>query len=144
MNSVQLYSVHWLSNVEVPLVNKFYREYGFRGKASRHELCAVVRDEHCTIIACAYVRDFHEFKLLAGVAVAPAYQGHGVARLLLEHFAGKFDHHCYTFPYQQLLPFYVSLGFKEVDPERQSSAVRTLYYRYRDQGRDISIMVYGG
>ena len=140
MESVQPYSVHWLSNVEIPLANKFYREHSFRGKAKRHQACAVVRDEHSAIIACAYVRDYDAFKLLAGVAVAPAHQGRGVARLLLQRLLEGCDDQLYTFPYDQLLPFYASLGFKRVDCAAQASALGDVYLRYRNQGRSISVM----
>ena len=142
MKSVQPYSVHWLTNVEVPLANKFYREHRFRGKAKRHEACAVVRDERGAIIACGYVRDYTAFKLLAGVAVAPEHQSRGVARRLLQHLAERFDHYTYAFPYQPLLPFYTSLGFKQSDAARQPLSVRHCFQRYRDQGREITIMVY--
>ena len=142
MKSVQPYSVHWLTNVEVPLANKFYREHRFRGKAKRYEACAVVRDEHNAIIACGYFRDYTSFKLLAGVAVAPTHQGRGVARRLLQHLAEQFDRHTYAFPYQSLLSFYASLGFKQGDAERQPLSVRHCFQGYRDQGRKIAIMVY--
>ncbi|WHI52426.1 hypothetical protein P3339_06490 [Microbulbifer sp. MLAF003] len=39
------YRAQWLSDIEIPLANKFYRMHGFRGKARRYEDCAVVRDE---------------------------------------------------------------------------------------------------
>ncbi|MFA7554165.1 MAG: GNAT family N-acetyltransferase [Spongiibacteraceae bacterium] len=144
MQSAQPYSVYWLSNLETPLANKFYSKYSFRGKARRHEVCAVVRSEQKVVVACAYIRGYNVFKLLAGVAVAPAHQGRGVARLMLTHLAERFDHHTYTFPYLHLLPLYVSLGFKPCDAEGQPSSVTQLYQRYRDQGRDIAMMVYTG
>lgn len=153
MESIQSYSVHWLSNVEMLLANKFYREHGFRGKAKRHEYCAVVRDERRAIAACGYVRDYKEFRLLAGVAVDPAHQGRGVARLLLETLSESFDIHTYTFPYTHLMTFYTSLGFKPCEVEVEvdeadlaeggaPSSVSNLYQGYRDQGRDIRMMVY--
>ncbi|MEH6556913.1 MAG: GNAT family N-acetyltransferase [Oceanicoccus sp.] len=142
MESVQAYSVDWLANVEIPLANKFYREHRFRGKARRHETCAVVRDELGVIIGCGYIRDHSAFKLLTGVAVAPVHQGRGVARLLLHFLATRLDHNTYTFPYKHLLPFYASVGFKQADADRQQLSVKNCYQRYRNQGRQIEIMVY--
>lgn len=142
MESVGVYSVQWLSNLEVPLANKFYREYHFRGKAKRHEPCAVVRSEHNTIIACAYVRDYQTFTLLAGVAVAPAHQGCGVARLMLQQLTEVFDAHSYTFAYKHLQPLYESHGFKRVEPNSQPPSVSNVYQRYLNQGRAITMMVY--
>ena len=136
------YSVQWLSNLEVPLANKFYREHGFRGSAKRHERCAVVRDEHRTIIACGYLRNYSEFTLLAGVAVAPSYQGRGVARLLLQKLSEAFDAQTYTFPYLHLQAFYESLGFQRCESDDETSQVSDLYHRYLSQGREITMMVY--
>lgn len=144
MASIQPFSVHWLTPIETPLANKFYREHHFRGKARRHQPCAVVRDRKSEIIACGYLRDYETFKLLSGVAVAQVYQGQGVARLLLQGLSEHFDDQTYTFPYEYLLPFYTSLGFKQVDSARQTSPVSDLYLRYRNQGRSIAVMVYGG
>lgn len=139
------YSVQWLSDVEVPLANKFYREHRFRGSAKRHERCAVVRDirdERRTIIACGYVRSYNGFELLSGVAVSPDHQRKGVGRLLLQQLSEVFAVHTYTFAYEHLQPFYTSLGFRVCDPENQPSSVGGVYQRYRDQGREITMMVY--
>ena len=146
MTAMKPFSVHWLTAVETPLANQFYREYHFRGKARRHDPCAVVRDQHNTIIACAYLRDYstadEAFSLLAGLAVAPGCQGQGVASLLLQELAVRFDLHTYTFPYEHLLPFYRAVGFKPVAELRQDSVVSDVYHRYREQGRAIAVMHY--
>lgn len=140
------FSVHWLTALETPLANQFYSEYHFRGKARRHEPCAVVRDQHNAIIACAYLRDYstadEAFSLLAGLAVAPGYQGQGVASLLLQQLAERFDAHTYTFPYEHLRSFYSSLGFQAVAELRQGSVVSDVYHRYKEQGRAIAVMLY--
>ncbi len=146
MTAIKFFSVHCLTEVEIPLANHFYREYHFRGKARRHEPCAVVRNQHNAIIGCAYIRDYstadEAFNLLAGVAVAPDYQGQGVARLLLTQLAERFDTHTYTFPYEHLRSFYSSLGFQSADELSQDSVVSTVYHRYRAQGRSIVVMRY--
>jgi N-acetylglutamate synthase-like GNAT family acetyltransferase len=146
MTAIKPFSVHWLTAVETPLANHFYHEYHFRGKARRHEPCAVVRNQHNAIIACAYLRDYSSadeaFSLLAGVAVAPDYQGQGVARLLLKLLTERFDTHTYTFPYEHLRPFYSSLGFQSVADLSQDSVVSDVYRRYREQGRSITVMRY--
>lgn len=139
----QTYKALWLSNLEIPLANKFYRQHGFRGKAKRHQPCAVVKNSQDKIIGCGYLRDYGTFKLLAGVAVAPDYQGRGVARLLLQLLAEHFDQQTYTFPYQPLLPLYQSLGFKCIEPELETQqSVSSLYQTYLKQGRSIALMVF--
>ncbi|WP_019531368.1 GNAT family N-acetyltransferase [Dasania marina] len=142
MKAIKPLTVATLTAVQTPLANKFYRKYGFRGKAKRHEPCVVVRDEHNAIIACAYLRNYKTINLLAGVAVAPAYQGQGVARLLLNQLVGYFDQRTYTFPYQHLQSLYASLGFALVAPDQQAETVSDIYYRYREQGRPIVMMLY--
>ncbi|WP_226645301.1 GNAT family N-acetyltransferase [Microbulbifer variabilis] len=136
------YKVQWLADIEIPLANKFYRMHGFRGKAKRHEDCAVVRSERGEIVGCGYLRRYGTFKLLAGIAVAPEQRGQGVARLLLTLLAERFGGDTYTFPYAHLESFYLSLGFERVDAESLATPVAELYQCYLDQGRSILAMVY--
>ncbi len=126
----------------MPLANKFYRAHKFRGKAKRHDPCAVVRDVQNSIIACGCLRQLTDSQLLAGVAVAPDWQGRGVARLLLNGMAEKYDEQTFTFPYRHLVPFYTSLGYVEVEPEGQPSAISDRFHTYEKQGRDIVVMHY--
>ncbi|WP_020411344.1 GNAT family N-acetyltransferase [Microbulbifer variabilis] len=135
------YRAQWLSDIEIPLANKFYRMHGFRGKARRYEDCAVVRDER-EIVACGYLRRYDTFRLLAGVAVAREHQGRGVARSLLELLAEKSNRDTYTFPYTHLEPLYLSLGLERVNAEVLPEAVGQLYRSYLKQGRGILLMGY--
>lgn len=102
----------------------------------------VIRDGQDQIIACGCLRQLAECQLLAGVAVAPDYQGQGVARLLLKSMVEELDNGTFTFPYRYLVPFYQSLGFVEVDKEGQPSAILDRFHTYRRQGRDIVLMRY--
>ncbi|WP_299492535.1 GNAT family N-acetyltransferase [uncultured Shewanella sp.] len=138
------YKSQWLTDIELPLANKFYRYFAFRGKAKRHEDCAIVRYQQNELVACAYLRRYEHFKLLAGVAVAPMHQGVGVARCLLHFQSSRFDDKTYTFPYVHLQPFYESLGFVLVDMQKVDAGVMGLFKRYRDQGRNIILMLYHG
>ncbi|GAB2877470.1 GNAT family N-acetyltransferase [Microbulbifer echini] len=138
------YSPQWLTDIEIPLANKFYRMHGFRGKAKRHEDCAVVRSEQSEVVGCGYIRRYEAFKLLSGVAVAPDHQGRGVARALLVLLAERFDRDTYTFPYAHLEPFYLSLGFERVGAEVLAEPVGNLFHSYLKQGRSILAMVFRG
>ena len=80
MSAKHPYNIQWLSDVEIPLANKFYRKHGFRGKAKRHESCAIVKNKDKQIVACGYLRDYNTFKLLSGVGVDRVFQGQGVAQ----------------------------------------------------------------
>ena len=142
MSAKHPYNIQWLSDLEIPLANKFYRKHGFRGKAKRHESCAVVKDNDKQIIACAYLRDYKDFKLLSGVAVDSVVQRQGVARLLLEFMTQRFDQLTYTFPYEHLIPYYTSLGFQVVSIEQVETSVNELYNSYVKQGRLIELMQY--
>ncbi|PID42704.1 MAG: GNAT family N-acetyltransferase [Proteobacteria bacterium] len=142
IKSESSWSVHWLSDLEIPLANKFYRSHGFRGKARRNEDCAVVRDANQSVIACGCLRNHGSFRLLAGVAVAETNQRQGVARLLVRRMSERFDSQTYTFPYDHLMAFYQSLGFAVVHPEGQITPLTDLYQSYRKQGRSILMMQY--
>ncbi|MFI2810932.1 MULTISPECIES: GNAT family N-acetyltransferase [Microbulbifer] len=142
MTSGNDFSAHWLSDAEIPLANKFYRTHKFRGKARRHDPCMVIRDRQNQIIACGCLRQLTGARLLAGVAVAPEYQGQGVARFLLRSMGEAFDDLTFTFPYRHLVPFYQSLGFAEEEPQGQPSSIVDRFLTYQKQGRDILVMRY--
>lgn len=133
-------TAQWLSDMEMPLANKFYRNHNFRGKARRHDPCMVIRYGHNQIIACGSLRKLTDSQLLAGVAVAEDYRGRGVARLLLEHMAEAYDGSTFTFPYQHLVLFYESLGYAEVPEAGLPSAIIDRFHTYQKQGRDIVLM----
>ncbi|SDK76058.1 GNAT family N-acetyltransferase [Microbulbifer yueqingensis] len=136
------FTAHWLSDAEIPLASKFYRTYKFRGKARRHDPCMVIRNSHQQIIACGCLRQLTGAQLLTGVAVAPDYQGQGVARLLLNSMSEAFGELTFTFPYRHLVLFYRSLGFAEERPGGQPSSIVDRYSTYQKQGRDILVMRY--
>lgn len=138
------FSAHWLSEAEIPLANKFYRSHKFRGKARRHDPCMVIRNSQQQIIACGCLRKLTDSQLLTGVAVAPAYRGRGVSRLLVGNMAKAYDQCTFTFPYQYLVPLYTSLGFVQEDELGQPSAIVDRLLTYRRQGRDIVLMRYAG
>ena len=142
MSSEVSYAFQWLLPIEIPLANKFYRVNGFRRKAKRNELCGVIRDAKKQIIASAYVREYQTFKLLAGVAVSPAFQRQGVARSLLSNMSNQFGQNLYTFPYEHLQALYQTIGFIEVPQMQAPAAVLQLCKKYRNQGKDIVIMKY--
>jgi N-acetylglutamate synthase-like GNAT family acetyltransferase len=142
MSAKHPYNIQWLSALEIPLANKFYRKHGFRGKAKRHESCAVVKDNDKQIIACGYLRDYNNFKLLSGVAVDSSVQREGIGRLLLEFMTQRFDQLTYTFPYEHLMPLYTSIGFQTVGKEQVETSVSKLYSTYIKQGRMIKLMQY--
>ncbi|WP_193164123.1 GNAT family N-acetyltransferase [Microbulbifer hainanensis] len=135
-------TAQWLSDAEMPLANKFYRTHKFRGKARRHDPCMIIRDAQSQIIACGSLRKLTDSQLLAGVAVAEGYRGRGVARLLLGRMAQAYDDSTFTFPYRHLVAFYESLGFVEVEPDGQPSAIVDRFHTYQKQGRDIVMMRY--
>jgi GNAT superfamily N-acetyltransferase len=140
------FTFHWLTGLEIPLANKFYRMHGFRGKARRNESCGIVMDDQAKIIACAYLRRYtfadcsQVNQLLAGVAVARAYQGQGVARYLLQQLSCQFDRETYAFPFKELVAFYQSLGFQLVGADLANRGFLALYQSYIKQGRNIALM----
>ncbi|WP_231757242.1 GNAT family N-acetyltransferase [Microbulbifer elongatus] len=142
--STNNYTAQWLSGAEIPLANKFYRSHKLRGKARRHDPCMVIRGPGNQIVACGSLRKLTGSQLLAGVAVADAWRGKGIARLLLTRMTEACDTSTFTFPYQHLIPFYQSLGYVVVEEAGLPSAIVDRFHTYQKQGRDIVIMRYQG
>lgn len=132
----------WLDKVQYPLVNKFYRAEGERGKVRGDDRCAVIKSAAGEILAAACLRPVDDAELLMGMAVAQKHRGQGYARLLLQTMAGDFSHRTHTFSYSNLTTFYASEGFQETAISNLPEALRRRFISYQDQGRDIVAMQY--
>lgn len=134
--------VDQLTTLQLPLVNKFYKQQKARGKAKGNEMVWTVK-ANGQIIAAARLADISGNCFLTGVQVDAHYQRQGVAKRLIGTMLtgqqpGQGD--CYTFPYRHLVRLYQGLGFVEVTDADLPKPLQMRFARYRGQGRDIVAM----
>lgn len=136
INNIQL-----LSNIALPLVNKFYKANKARGKAKGNDRVYVIRDKS-EIVGAARVVDISGHDFLTTVQVGELYQRQGIATQLISHICKMQSKPLFTFPYQHLMALYLRLGFEEVEAEQLPKPLLQRFGRYQTQGRDITGAVY--
>lgn len=135
-----MYQCERLDPIKLPLINKFYRQYGARGKAKSNEQLWVVKSG-AQIVAGARIGDISGCDFLTGVLVAPEYQGKGIATKLIQALLHGRDKPLYSFPYCHLMAMYQKLGFKALPIERLPKPLLMRFERYQKQGRNIGAAV---
>lgn len=142
MNSKVQYDFQWLDDVQLPLVNKFYRAERQRGKGRGGDRCAVLRVQSGDIVATACIRHYQGDDLLVGVMVAASYRRQGLARRLVSEMLRHQTRSLFTFSYCHLVHFYQDLGFETITSEMLPTALAGRFHSYIEQGRDIEPMRY--
>ena len=128
-----------LEPIMLPLVNKFYRAEGARGKANANHKVWVAREKR-EIIGALKLERFYQQTFLSGVYVCEGSRGQGIAKCLLSASLES-EEEVITFAYRHLTPLYCSLGF-EISEEGVHAALLAKYENYRRQGRDVICMRY--
>ena len=125
---------------DFPALQRFYKQAGYKGKAStRDENWVLVDDNEVICAAARIVLQAHE-RILRGVWVAADVQHQGIGSALLRQLSGG-GHlaQCYTFPYQHLVSFYQRAGFAEV---AATPHLMPLLQRYNRDGQKVALMRY--
>lgn len=125
------------------LVDRFYRNHGYKVKCTRHERVFVLEAESGGFIAAVrLVPQSSGHFWLRNMLVAPEYRGHGLATRLLNEFRPViFPWGCYCFALPHLTNLYQQMGF-ETHPAHCPADIKTIYDRYRSRGRDWVLMGY--
>ncbi|MFT5162261.1 MAG: putative N-acetyltransferase YhbS [Alteromonadaceae bacterium] len=131
-----------LAILQLPLLNKFYKQQKARGKAKGNEQLYVARIASGEIVGGARLADISGCCFLTGVQVDTSHQRKGVAKALVKLCIKDLNESGYTFPYEHLAGLYQALGFVEVDGEDLPNPLKTRFARYQGQGRGILAMVY--
>jgi len=142
MTSLQDYTFEWLASSQIPLANKFYQQHGIRGKAGRHDRCAVLRDLNGDLVASAVLKSKQNYELLTHVGVINELRRCGLASRLIRQMEPAFSNRTYCFPFTYLESLYLSQDFVKVDTSKALSDVVTQYQIYCKQGREILLMQY--
>ncbi len=141
------YQIEQLPVLQYPLVNKFYKDTGYGGKAGRDELVYVVRGPAAIVAAVRLQPKGNGWLFLRAMCVAPALRGQGVGRLLLQGLGPLLaSRPVYCYPFEHLISFYGDGGFRQPGDESLQAGVphfmAEALQRYRQQGRKVCLMVH--
>ncbi len=144
MSHILMTKILCLEKGYYPLVNKFYKQYGGRGKAKSNEQVWVAKTSEI-VAACRLVR-LDESELLCGVLVCPDMRGQGIARQLIVTLC-QHKTQLYTFAYSHLKSWYQSMGFEHIFVEQASlykvaNVVVAKFELYKKQGRQLVLLRY--
>lgn len=106
-------------SADQPAIRRLVRAGGINpfGLYWQHFVVAVTPDGH--IIGTAQLKPHHGLVELASIAVAPAWQGQGIARRLIEHLLHDAPDPLWLMCEARLVPLYTRFGFHTVtDPRR--------------------------
>lgn len=132
--------------VQYPLVNRFYKQCGYRVNCGRLEQVYSLRDMHSVELHAA-VRFLSQenYWLLRNLCVVTHRRGQGLARLLLGQilqltWQPETAVGCYCFSLGHLQTFYESLGFQTMLPEQTPAAIAESYQRYSQHQPHLVLM----
>ncbi|MCW7552051.1 GNAT family N-acetyltransferase [Endozoicomonas gorgoniicola] len=126
--------------VAYPLVNRFFKANGHKGKARSDERVFVLRSEG-EIIAALRACPRSEGFLLRSVWVALSKRGCGYGlELVKETVEALSPLRCWCYPYQHLRHFYALAGFEELAPEAVPADIAMPWRNYRKNGQVFLLM----
>ncbi|MET4694027.1 GNAT family N-acetyltransferase [Endozoicomonas lisbonensis] len=129
-----------LQPVAYPLVNRFFKANGHKGKARSGERVFVLRSEGeiiAALRACPRSQGF----LLRSVCVSVPRRGCGYGlQLVKETLLALSPSRCWCYPYQHLKHFYSLAGFKELSSESVPTEISTPWQNYQKSGKAYLLM----
>ncbi|GGY65570.1 acyltransferase [Cellvibrio zantedeschiae] len=132
-----------ISELRLPLVNRFYSSCNYRVKCGRFERVYSLALEGNIIAAARLIPQRSGHFLLRNLCVEPALRNQGVASYLLRTLLvslGEANCYCYALPHLQ--HFYLSLQFTHLAPEQVPQDIAEMYIRHRERKRGWFLMGY--
>ena len=136
-----MYRFEQLTELQIPLVNKYYKQSRYSSKAGRGEVIFVLKDQSGIVAAVRLEPKNNGWFFLRAMCVAPELRGQGIGTQLLNHMQDFLSHHSvYCFPFDHLQVFYEKAGFILHGIDEAPSFIRDPFCRYQLQGRKICMM----
>lgn len=132
-----------ISELRLPLVDRFYSRCNYRVKCGRLERVYSLSAGGQIIAAARLISQGAGHYLLRNLCVESGLRNQGVASYLLRAtFAslGEADCYCYALPHLQ--NFYLSLQFKHFIPEQVPADISEMYIRHCSRKRGWILMGY--
>ncbi|KEQ17937.1 GNAT family N-acetyltransferase [Endozoicomonas numazuensis] len=123
-----------------PLVNRFFKENGHKGKVRPDERVFILRHDN-TIVAALRATPKANGYLLRSVWVHREMRSKGLgSRLMNSVLESLSPAPCWCYPYPHLSAFYEKVGFNITEPARVPSEIAAPYLAYRDRGESFLLM----
>ncbi len=136
-----MYRFEQLTELQIPLVNKFYKQARYSSKAGRGEVIFVLKGVAGIVAAVRLEPKQNACHFLRAMCVAPELRGQGVGTELLAQMQDFLKaHSVYCFPFDHLTKFYGDAGFQLQSAEGLPSSIVDPFDRYQQQGRKICVM----
>ncbi|ARU54962.1 GCN5-related N-acetyltransferase [Oleiphilus messinensis] len=137
-----MYLVERLAPIQFPLVNRFYKEAGHKGKARGDDVVFVLK-AHGIIRAAVRLCPVEGRLFLRGLWVMPEFQRQGLGSVLMQQVIEQYlqGRYCWCYPFAHLEVFYSQFGFKVVAPESVPECIAGPYTAYTRAGKAILIMI---
>ena len=129
-----------LNKQQFPLVNRFYKENGHKGKARGGERVFTLTVNGSIQAALRACPDADGY-LLRGVWVAISQRNQGLGSALLKNVLTVLSPKpCWCFPYGHLKAFYQRAGFSEPKATEVPTAINTRYQGYKVKQPGLLVM----
>ncbi len=136
-----MYRFEQLSEIQLPLVNKFYKQARYSSKAGRGEVVFVLKSDSGIVAAVRLQPKADGWYFLRAMCVHPDIRRQGVGALLLASMQEFLRvNSVYCFPFDHLVTFYAQAGFRVEDLTEAPDSMRDACLRYQQQGRKICLM----
>ncbi len=132
-----------ISELRLPLVNRFYSCCNYRVKCGRFERVYGLSLNGNIIAAARLIPQRSGHFLLRNLCVDPGLRGQGIATYFLRAILACLDDaHCYCYALPHLQQFYVNLAFQHFTPEQVPFDIAEMYIRHCSRKRGWILMGY--
>ncbi|OED40306.1 hypothetical protein ACH42_16820 [Endozoicomonas sp. (ex Bugula neritina AB1)] len=132
-----------LPPIRFPLVNRFLKDNGHKGKVRGNERAFILRNDQGKIVAALRACSKTEGYLLRSVQVDRTLYGKGYgSRLVKEAALMLMPAQCWCYPFRHLQHFYEECEFQQCSPQEVPEDIRGPYERYVQQDQGLLLMVF--
>ncbi len=137
---LEIFSIELVSELRLPLVNRFYSSCNYRVKCGRFERVYSLTMGGKIVAAARLIPQRSGHFLLRNLCVEPELRHKGIASYLLRHLMPILGGDCYCYALPHLQRFYLTLGFQHFSSEQVPADIADMYIRHRERKRGWILM----